>query len=216
MQKAMQAGGPGSGNFDHAGRPGEVGGSGEGGGSSSKTSSITLEKAVKLNAENFIDSRKVNRVSKAILESGDVSEASLAVGASDEHVAAANLLISKIREAPEENVPLYRGLSKNEHSPELEGLMPGQVIMMPRLTSFTEDRNVAEQYTVIYGAQYHYEFQLEGPSKTVKTDHLTGMSHKEHVTQGKFEVVANKPGPVRPFYKWNYERIITLRQVGVL
>ena len=66
----------------------------------------------------------------------------------------------------------------------------------------------------------NYRLQIIGASKSIPTDNLTNMSHKEHITQGKFEVVEVKgPTSVKVPDSYvgtvRYTKDIVLKQVGV-
>ena len=72
---SVQDGGEGSGNFNHEGRPGKVGGSGEGGGSSSKQESKEKSYTGKISRKVYPNERafKNNRVEKAAVYDDDGS-----------------------------------------------------------------------------------------------------------------------------------------------
>lgn len=218
QEKIHALGGPGSGNFGHAGRPGEVGGS---------SSGASVSQAAELYTGHGIDGKKISAVSEAILSGKDVDDRALDAGANDEHIEAARVLVSRIRSASETEKVLYRGLSSEIALTDIEALKPGDTVTLPRISSFTESRGYAAMYADLGGHRHKYEFRLEGPSKTLATDALTlQKTHREHITQGKFEVVSVlEGGKVR----WSsggslveqggnavqYQRILVLRQKGI-
>ncbi len=112
-------------------------------------------------------------------------------GATDEHVAAAQQLVDGIRSAPEDDVLMYRSVSfdADSNSPlkaALDSAQPGQTISLDRISSFSTDQAHAAYYAG--DGTHNYELRVEGASKSLATDPLTGMGHQERLTQGQFEI----------------------------
>jgi hypothetical protein len=146
---------------------------------------------------------------------------------------AATILVKSVRNAPEHETTLYRGLGSDNPIPSLEKAKVGDIITLGQLSSFSE----SEQFAGYYAHRQsltgeYYKLKTVGPVKSISTDVHTGFQHKEHVTQGKFEVVSideaksiNDGGAVfvdktttgnkeNEFYV-GWTRSLTLRQVGV-
>lgn len=102
----------------------------------------------------------------------------------------------------------------------LENAKPGDAISMGQISSFSTDRSEAAYYGSGGKETTSFEIQIEGSHKSISTDELTGMGHKERITEGEFEVVRVEKGKrVRLPPAWQgtakYQSIIVLRQRGV-
>jgi hypothetical protein len=137
-------------------------------------------------------------------------------------------LVNAIRHAPEEDTTMFRGVSfyrgdgHDDLRSKLAALKGGDTLTLDRLSAFTENRAQAAFYagSSRSGALASYELVVEGPSKSVATDVLTGMGHQERITQGRFEVVRVEPAskvrlPKEYTGRANYKGTIVLRHVGV-
>ncbi len=222
-----------SGNHGHSGRPGEVGGSAPGGAGNeanqnSNPTSLSAKTAV-LYSKVVIDSRKIVSVSSAYIKGEDLEEASVRSGATAEHVAAAKELVEAIRSAPTEEILMYRSVrfdseGKNPNTRMLRNQLlqavPGDVISLDRVSSFSEDKSMAAFYGERERGWDNVLLKIEGPSKSVATDSLTGMTHRERITQGRFEVVRVRDiSKVSLEEKYNdvtiFQKTVVLRQIGV-
>lgn len=103
-----------------------------------------------------------------------------------ESFAAAPVLVEGIRSAPITNATLFRGIKSDAPIADLEKLSTGDSVDFGRLTSFSNDRSQAAYYG---GGKHSYEIRLEGSTRALSTDELTGMKHGEHITFGKFKVI---------------------------
>ena len=75
----------------------------------------------------------------------------------------------------------------------MDSLKVGETLSLDRLTSFTTDPGYAARYGAASTAK-KYLLELRGKSKTISTDRISGLNHKEHITLGKFRVVSISPG----------------------
>jgi len=193
---------------------------GEGGGGSLPTHDAaqrTLRNAAMLYGMNFIDSRKVAKVSEAMLTGGDIDDAGINAGASGDHIEAAGELVRAIRQSNEVAVPLFRGVGSNVPLGNIEHLRVGETVSLNRITSFSQDRDQAAYYAQHADYKYsshRYEFQTVGPIKAFATDAHSGLAHNEYITQGKF-IVSAIATDVNYTDSYRYTRVITLQQVGV-
>ena len=129
------------------------------------------------------------------------------------YAAAAIHLVGEIRNAPVSSKILYRGVGAKDGIPELETAKVGQTLSIPRIASFSQDDRQAAYYTP--RGYRNYLLKLTGPTKGLETDSLTGMRHKEVITQGKFEIVSVEPGrsvKLPPAYRGStlFLKVITL------
>jgi len=172
--------------------------------------------AAKLHATNFIDARKISYISEAILSGGDIEDAQVSAGATDEHVKAANVLVDTIRKGIETDETLYRGIGSSESIKSLENAKIGNTLTLGRVTSFTGLEVIAAEYAGERGHEsnlkYKYMIRTIGILKATPTDKHTGLRHEEYITHGKFKVV--KVEKVNPDES-DFRKIITIRQVGV-
>lgn len=157
-------------------------------------------------AATYIEGRKVALVSQGYIERGDAALAEyfnenaatnnwtptgMVLGTGDmtdqaEVVNSARFLVDGVRSAEPAEVDLYRGINSNHPIPALDDLKPGEEMRLGRITSFTEDQEQANRYG---GGSRPYEIRLRGRAQTLPTDQHTSMSHREHVTFGRFRVV---------------------------
>jgi hypothetical protein len=166
---------------------------------------------------NFIDAKKIAYVSEAMLIGGDIDDAGISAGASDDHIEAAGELVRAIRQSSEVGTPLFRGLGRTEPLANIEALKVGDSITLDRITSFTSVASQAAHYAAhsTEGVTYKYELQTVGSVKAFSTDRYSGLQHQEFITQGKFIVESVEPGLEYAPGKFQYNRVIKLRQVGV-
>jgi hypothetical protein len=100
-------------------------------------------------------------------------------------------------------------------------LEQGQTLTLDRITSFSEGRGWAARYADRGEGKVSYELIVEGPSKSLPTDYMTGLKHKERITEGSFEVVKIQDGETvsseidEGYGPAVYRKQIVLRQVGV-
>lgn len=184
--------------------------------------------AARIHASSHSGARKVAEASRALIQGQPVPD-----DVSEAQAGAAQRLVEDIRNAPEHSTVLYRGLGAEDPIESLEKLKPGDIVTLGQVSSFSESEGYAAYYANRAsggGVGHLYELKTTGPVKSVPTDSYTDYEHKEHVTEGKFEVVAvEAPSTGIPVdigaasgitnlkekYLLFLERSITLRQVGV-
>ena len=182
--------------------------------------------AAMLYGMNFIDATKIAYVSEAMLTGGDIDDAGISAGASDDHIEAAGELVKAIQQSSEMGTPLFRGLGNSSPLKNIEALKVGDSVTMDRITSFTADASQAAYYaahTILHQdgvvfqerTTHRYELQTVGPVKAFATDKYSGLQHQEFITQGKFIVESVALGLEYAPGKFQYDRVIKLRQVGV-
>ena len=173
--------------------------------------------AAMLYGMNFIDATKIAYVSEAMLTGGDIDDAGISAGASDDHIEAAGELVKAIQQSSEMGTPLFRGLGNSSPLKNIEALKVGDSVTMDRITSFTAVASQAAYYAAhtIEGTTHRYELQTVGPVKAFATDKYSGLQHQEFITQGKFIVESVALGLEYAPGKFQYDRVIKLRQVGV-
>jgi hypothetical protein len=221
-------GGPGSGDKPgHPFRGNQWSGSGGGG---KKLEDYPMDdllkigRAAKLYAGYSVDGRKVSATSSHYIkgkDGADLEDAGVDHGATKEHVAAAKLLVDTIRDMSDSEVQLFRSVSFPADKDPMEGLEQGQTLTLDRITSFSEGRGWAARYADRGEGKVSYELIVEGPSKSLPTDYMTGLKHKERITEGSFEVVKIQDGETvsseidEGYGPAVYRKQIVLRQVGV-
>jgi len=143
--------------------------------------------SAKLYAGHAINGRKVAHESEAYIREGTEP--------TEEFGTAAQVLVDAVRRAEPQEKPLYRGIGADEPVPELEGLRAGDTLELNRLTSFSARRSQAAYYArdtrsyALKSRDVAYEIAVVGKSRSLATDALTGMGHREHLTGGRFRVV---------------------------
>jgi hypothetical protein len=158
--------------------------------------------AVSLYSKHFINAKKISSESKSLITKSDPPD----TGFDKE----AKLIVEAIRNQPENEVKLHRGISFTQPYSALESAAIGQSITLDRISSFSENREVANTYANLNPERPHrYELILVGSAKTLKTDEFSGLTHKEHITTGEFEIV--KIEPETP----EYRATIHIRQKSV-
>ena len=123
------------------------------------------------------------------MSGGDIKEAMIVSGATDEHLKAARILVEQARMSPEAKTKLFRGLSVDKAGTWLDTIQVGEDVTMSRLTSFSASREKAALYADKSRGSFKYELHIEGSSKSFATDKITGMGHMEHLTDGDFKVM---------------------------
>lgn len=106
------------------------------------------------------------------------------------------VLVDAVREAAPTEKSLFRGMWHPQGLKFLDDLTEGSELVHDRLTSYSEDMRQAAYYA---GGKndYRYLLEIRGKSKTLATDDMTGLNHKEHITLGKFKVVEIKKKPTK-------------------
>ena len=123
------------------------------------------------------------------MSGGDIKEAMIVSGATDEHLKAARILVEQARMSPEAKTKLFRGLSVDKAGTWLDTIQVGEDVTMSRLTSFSASREKAVLYADKSRGSFKYELHIEASSKSFATDKITGMGHMEHLTDGDFKVI---------------------------
>ena len=111
------------------------------------------------------------------MSGGDIKEAMIVSGATDEHLKAARILVEQARMSPEAKTKLFRGLSVDKAGTWLDTIQVGEDVTMSRLTSFSASREKAALYADKSRGSFKYELHIEGSSKSFATDKITGMGH---------------------------------------
>ena len=147
-----------------------------------------LADAAKLYSQGLIDGHKIASVSRAVINGDDVNEAGINAGATDEHIAAAKMLVKAVDDAKPKDVEMYRAVTPSErYGQDLLKVKSGDTVNLDRISSFSTDRSQAAYYGE--KGKPNVELKLVGENRTVPTDEMTGMGHQEHLTYGKFRVV---------------------------
>jgi SPP1 gp7 family putative phage head morphogenesis protein len=191
---------------------------------------VEVKAATKLYSEGLIDGRKTSYMSNAIIKNESTEEASIMVGATEDHLKSAKVLLDGIRKAEVSEESLHRSLVFGDQINEktkvlkmaLDNIKVGETISMDRISSFSSDPSWAAYYGVAgkHKEILNYKLEIIGPHKAFQTDVYTGLSHKESVTEGLFEVVEIKGKSVSNIaYPYNgqvrYSKTIVLRQKEV-
>jgi hypothetical protein len=181
---------------------------------SEKSNDQQLKQSLTAYAEDFGTAKLIQNDSRKVIKGLEDDKSGYYDEATD--------IVEAIRNAPEQNVPLYRGLNFKKPFLPLEKAEPGATLNLDRISSFTSARDIAAYYadsSPVEG-EYKYELQIHGKSKSLFTDTYTDLSHKEYVTEGRFRVKAVLPPETvhtrgNTGFRADYRKVIVLEQLGV-
>jgi hypothetical protein len=131
--------------------------------------------------------------------------------------AQAKLLVEAVRDAPEQERELYRGIKfdrtfETAQERAFKGLKVGDSVEFGAITSFSAVPGIAATYAAGAGS---YQIILRGKSKTAG---LSGLTSGERITHGKFRVVEVRPGETTTStlgHRVTYKKTLVIEQEEV-